>query len=67
VKFSSGKNAIIPPERNRYLAEIADTVHGYRKFVAQQVRLARERQQLQESKRMLSVAGKLLNSKNWMN
>jgi methylmalonyl-CoA mutase len=58
VKFSSGKNAIIPPERNRYLAEIADTVHGYRKFVAQQVRLARERQQLQESKRMLSVAGK---------
>ncbi len=58
VKFSSGKNAIIPPERNRYLAEIADTVHGYHKFVAQQVRLARERQQLQESKRMLSAAGK---------
>ena len=58
VKFSSGKNAIIPPERNRYLAEIADTVHGYRKFVAQQVKLARERQQLQESRRMLSAAQK---------
>jgi methylmalonyl-CoA mutase len=58
VKFSSGKNAIIPPERNRYLAEIADTMHGYHKFVAQQVKLARERQQLQESKRMLSAAGR---------
>ena len=58
VKFSSGKNAIIPPERNRYLAEIADTVHGYHRFATQQVRLARERQQLQESKRMLSAAGK---------
>ncbi len=58
VKFSSGKNAIIPPERNRYLAEIADAVHGYRKFAARQVKLARERQQLQESKRMLTEAGK---------
>jgi len=57
VRFSSGKNAIIPPDRNRYLAEIADTVHHYHKFVAQQVKLARERQQLQESKRMLSAAG----------
>jgi methylmalonyl-CoA mutase len=58
VKFSSGKNAIIPPTRSRYLAEIADTVHGYHKFVAKQVTLARERQQLQESKRMLTAVGK---------
>jgi methylmalonyl-CoA mutase len=58
VRFSSSKNAIIPPDRNRYLAEIADTVHGYHKFSERQVRLARERQQLQESKRMLSAAGK---------
>jgi methylmalonyl-CoA mutase len=58
VKFSSGKNAIIPPDRSRYLAEIADTVHGYHKFAARQVKLVRECQQLQESKRMLSAAGK---------
>jgi methylmalonyl-CoA mutase len=58
VKFSSAGNAILPPERSLYLAEIADTVHGYHRFVAQQVKLARERQQLQESRRMLSAAGK---------
>ncbi|HEY8027095.1 MAG TPA: fused isobutyryl-CoA mutase/GTPase IcmF [Burkholderiaceae bacterium] len=58
VRFSSGKNAIVPPARSRYLAEIADTVRGYHKFTGKQVRLARERQQLQESKRMLAKAGK---------
>jgi methylmalonyl-CoA mutase len=57
-RFSSGKNAIVPPARSRYLAEIADTVRGYHKFTAKQVKLARERQQLQESKRMLATAGK---------
>ncbi|GGC97359.1 fused isobutyryl-CoA mutase/GTPase IcmF [Undibacterium terreum] len=58
VKFSSGKNVIVPPARSRYLAEIADTVRHYHKFTGKQVVLARERQQLQESKRMLSKAGK---------
>ena len=58
VKFSSGKNAIVPPARSRYLAEIADTVRHYHKFTVSQVRLARERQQLQESKRMLQASGK---------
>jgi methylmalonyl-CoA mutase len=53
VRFSSGRNAIVPPARSRYLAEIADTVRGYHKMTAEQVRLARERQQLQESLRML--------------
>ncbi len=53
AKFSSGKNAIVPPGRSRYLAEIADTVREYHRFTAKQVKLARERQQLQESKRML--------------
>ncbi|MES2103825.1 MAG: fused isobutyryl-CoA mutase/GTPase IcmF [Pseudomonadota bacterium] len=58
VKFSSGKNVIVPPARSRYLAEIADTMRHYHKFTGKQVVLARERQQLQESKRMLSKAGK---------
>ncbi len=58
VRFPSAKHAIIPPSRIRYLAEIADSVRGYHLFAAKQVTLARERQQLQESKRMLTAAGK---------
>ena len=58
VRFSSGKNAIVPPARTRYLAEIAESVRGYHKTTAKQVKLARERQQLQESKRMLAACGK---------
>jgi len=58
VKFSSAKNVIVPPARSRYLAEIADTVRNYHKQAGKQVSLARERQQLQETKRMLGNAGK---------
>ncbi|MRV71629.1 methylmalonyl-CoA mutase [Duganella sp. FT92W] len=56
-RFSSGKNAIVPPARTRYLAEIADTVRGYHAFVRKQVALARERQHLLETRRMLAEAG----------
>ncbi|WP_395407118.1 fused isobutyryl-CoA mutase/GTPase IcmF [Pseudoduganella sp. UC29_106] len=56
VRFSSGKNAIVPPARSRYLAEIADTVRGYHKQTKRQVKLARERQQLQEARRMILAA-----------
>ena len=55
-KFSSAKNTIVPPARSRYLAEIADTVRTYHQDTAKQVRLARERQQLQETKRMLQAS-----------
>ncbi|MCC6070667.1 fused isobutyryl-CoA mutase/GTPase IcmF [Massilia sp. GCM10020059] len=58
LRHSSGKNVIVPPARARYLAEISDTVRGYHKNTAKQVRLARERQQLMETKRMLAAAGK---------
>ena len=58
IKHSSGKNVIVPPARARYLAEIADTVRGYHKTTAKQVKLARERQQLSEAKRMLAAASK---------
>ncbi len=58
VRFSSGKNAIVPPARSRYLAEIADTVRAYHVFVRKQAGIARERQQLQEVRRMLGEAGK---------
>jgi methylmalonyl-CoA mutase len=57
-KYSSGKNVIVPPSRTRYLAEIADTVRGYHRNTSKQVKLARERQQLTETKRMLAAANR---------
>ncbi|MBI2585303.1 MAG: methylmalonyl-CoA mutase family protein, partial [Rhodospirillales bacterium] len=56
VKASEPGKAIVPPERNRYLAEIAAAVRGYHKTVAEQSRIARERQQLKAAKRMLQEA-----------
>ncbi len=38
--------AIIPPARNRYLAEIVESAHSYAQFVEQQVSIARKLQQL---------------------
>ena len=53
-RTSSGRSIVVPSERQRYLAEIADTVRDYHKLSSEQSRLARERQQLTESKRMLA-------------
>ena len=50
---SSSIHSIVPPARARYLAEVAETVRGYHAKTAVQVRLARERQQLTETRRML--------------
>ncbi|MGE5147473.1 MAG: fused isobutyryl-CoA mutase/GTPase IcmF, partial [Candidatus Eiseniibacteriota bacterium] len=53
VRKSSATAAIIPADRTRYLAEIADAVRAYHKHSDQQVRIARERQQLRGAKRLL--------------
>ena len=53
ARSSSRITAIVPPHRSRYLAEIADSVRDYHRHTAEQTRLARERQQLSETKRML--------------
>jgi methylmalonyl-CoA mutase len=58
ARASSARNAIVPPARSRYLAEIADTVRGYHARAGEQSGIARERQQLLASKSMLSAAGK---------
>ncbi len=58
VRSSSGRNAIVPPARSRYLAEISDTVRHYHRRVDKQAAIARERQQLSEAKRLLFNAGK---------
>ncbi|WP_426396517.1 fused isobutyryl-CoA mutase/GTPase IcmF [Ralstonia sp. R-29] len=54
---STSHDAIVPPARVRYLAELADTVRGYHRRVQMQSCLARERQQLQASRLMLERAG----------
>ena len=57
-KVSSSVHVVIPPRRQRYLAEIAETVRGYHAHARQQAGLARERQQLISAKAMLLKAGK---------
>ncbi len=57
VKTSSQRTVIIPPQRQRYLAEIAETVRDFHKTVREQSRLARERQQLTASRQMLQDSG----------
>ena len=53
VRASTGNVAIVPPSRVRYLAEIAQAVRGYHERARGQVRVARERQQLTATQRML--------------
>ena len=56
ARHSSSQVVIVPPQRTRYLADIADTVRGYKQRARAQARLAREVQQLRESRRMLHEA-----------
>jgi methylmalonyl-CoA mutase len=53
AKVSSAVHVVVPPKRQRYLAEIAETVRGYHHRIEQQSRLARERQQLLAARDML--------------
>src|SRR4051794_37803159 len=54
AKVSTGTNVVVPAQRQRYLAEIAEAVRAYHSFAAQQAKLARECQQLAAAKAMLS-------------
>src|SRR3954466_433846 len=64
---SSNVHVIIPAKRQRYLAEIAETVRGYHETVRSQSQLARERQQLRATQAMLDTEvpelGKLIEQK----
>ncbi|WP_396270278.1 fused isobutyryl-CoA mutase/GTPase IcmF [Ideonella sp.] len=55
TRHSTHQTPIVPPARVRYLAEIADTVRGYKARARAQARLAREVQQLRASAQMLKV------------
>lgn len=54
TRTSTQRTVIVPPARQRYLAEIAETVRGYREYAEQQSRIARELQQLERSRDMLA-------------
>ncbi|GAC1629418.1 MAG: methylmalonyl-CoA mutase family protein [Nevskia sp.] len=57
VKSSTLGRAIVPADRVRYLADIADTVRGYHRMVGQQSKAVRERQALRISKALLEKTG----------
>ncbi len=53
TRHSTHERPVVPPARVRYLADIADTVRGYKRRAREQAGLARELQQLRASARML--------------
>jgi methylmalonyl-CoA mutase len=55
VRHSTNQTPVVPAARTRYLAEITDTVRGYKKKARTQARLAREIQQLRAAAAMLEV------------
>ena len=56
VRHSTNQTPIVPPARTRYLAEISDTVRGYKQRARALARLAREIQQLRAAATMLESA-----------
>ena len=55
TRKSTSATVIVPSERVRYLAEIAAALRAYHSHARRQVGIARERQQLIESHRMLTT------------
>jgi methylmalonyl-CoA mutase len=55
TRHSTQQTPIVPGARVRYLAEISDTVRGYKRHAREQARIARERQQLLATHAMLGA------------
>ncbi|CAK0768764.1 Isobutyryl-CoA mutase / P-loop GTPase [uncultured Gammaproteobacteria bacterium] len=56
-RHSDPGTGVVPPQRQRYLAEIAATVRDYHQSVKKQVKIARERQQLRVTRDLLAAEG----------
>ncbi len=54
TQHSTHQTPVVPAARTRYLAEITDTVRGYKARARAQAKLARELQHLRETARMLN-------------
>jgi len=57
TRVPTGVTTIVPPDRARYLAEIAGTVRGYHEHTAAQVTAARRHQALRTTSDLLAEAG----------
>ncbi|WP_180124788.1 fused isobutyryl-CoA mutase/GTPase IcmF [Rhodoferax sp. BLA1] len=57
VRHSTNQSPVVPAARTRYLADIADTVRGYKQKARAQAKLAREIQQLRAAATMLQDNG----------
>ena len=57
TRTSTRARAVVPPSRARYLAEVAETVRAYHERTRAQSAIARERQHLRETRRMLRAEG----------
>ncbi len=55
TRHSTHQTPVVPGARVRYLAEIADTVRGYKRCAREQAQLGREVQQLVAARRMLQA------------
>ena len=58
VPKSVGQRAIVPAERIRYLAEIADCVRSYHAHIISQVKKARERQALRIARNLFAASNR---------
>ncbi len=58
VKQSSSQRAIVPAQRIRYLAEIAESIRAYHAHTDGQVKIARERQSLRISAELFKACDK---------
>lgn len=56
-RMPSARDAIVPPSRQRYLADIANNVRGYHEKAREQSVVARELQQLKRSQELLEHSG----------
>jgi methylmalonyl-CoA mutase len=55
VRQSSNQRAIVPAQRVRYLAEIAEAVRSYHAHTAEQAEIARQRQSLRTAKALFQA------------
>ena len=55
VRHSTNQTPVVPAARTRYLAEVSDTVRGYKKRARAQAQVAREIQQLHATAGMLQT------------
>ncbi|MDX1374824.1 MAG: methylmalonyl-CoA mutase family protein, partial [Burkholderiales bacterium] len=58
ARVSSRVDAVVPPKRSRYLAEVAECLRGYHAHARDQALHARERQSLITAKALLMKAGR---------